>query len=368
MLSLLICPIFLAQIDGPAIDATQFKQLIQGAHSIVRDVSFLFEGGSAYIGPRSQIKFDPALAAINYQGIYAFRSDGSELLDNYVHVNKKKDSFKHNTYFTLGEKYEFVERQPDQARARVMKLKHVIGALNQLGSPERILFLYYFQGRDPAAMNYQFLGWEDVDGHRCLKIQMDEVKTINDRPDRPMFRFWIDMERGGHPLRVDSLRGDKLLGRTEKIRLAQFPTEDGKQQVWLPVYGEDLSFAGEVGEYRDSPSFRETYSLVDGTIQINRGLKDDQFSLDWKGGMPETEGLKKLKEEFGPTPLYRNDAASVQERLEKKLAEADQQSARLDASAAGRSAWSSATVAQLSVAAVGVLLLVGAIILKRRGG
>ncbi len=353
----------IAQADGPSIDAAQFSRLIQGLHSQVRDISFLYEGGIRFVGPRHLLKGDPEAEATNYQGTYAYRTDGAVLLDVYSRANARKDSFKHNTYFMLGDKYEYVERQPDQARSQVMKHSRVVGALNQTGSPERILFYSYFNSLDPAAMGYQFLGWEEIDGHRCLKIQLNVARN---RPGQTL-QFWIDMERGGHPLRVDRLRGEKRSGRVEKIRLAQFPTQDGKQ-VWLPVYGENLSFMGGIGEYLDSPTFRETYSLVDGTIQINRGLKDEQFSLDWKGGMPETEGLKKLKDEFGPTPLYRNDVVSVQKRLDKKLAEADQQSARLDASAAGQSSLSTTVVVQLLIAVVGVVLIVGAVVLKRRQG
>ncbi len=170
------------------------------------------------------------------------------------------------------------------------------------------------------------------------------------------------MARGGHPLKVEFTRGEAVRMRSVGIQLSQIEMADGRP-VWFPVRGRTESFPMEGGRYQngDGPAGVEAYFIVDGTVRFNQGLKDEVFSVDWKGDLPASDAWKKTAKAF-PKPTRRNDPAGIKEGLDRQLAEADADAEQIRASSPARRAWDGATALQTTLAASGIIALMGVVL------
>lgn len=226
--------------------------------------------------------------------------------------------------------------------------------------------MYYWYFRDlknPRDNGFEFQGWEDVDGRRCLRVQFEAVPGAV-IADAPVIRFWFDMERGCHPLRVEHLRGSSLEMCTLHVRLDRVSLPDGKQ-VWFPMYGETDYFLGRDGVSK-IPLLHETNSVVKGSLRLNQGLTDKRFTVGWKGSKPSSAALERIRLDFKHAPIppappeFSTDAASVRERLDKNLAAAEAQARQVEASSVMRETWSLTAILQIGFGLVGMGLIAGA--------
>jgi hypothetical protein len=280
--------------------------------------------------------------------------------EDYNNDNKPHKSFSNRKLEVILDKMRrSVDLAPDQRSEEPTVGGGGPGVLNHPFSPERINYFWFFKVlKDPASWRYEFLGWEDIGGHRCLKVRIDESWGLPDQlPDRPTIRFWIDMERGGHPLQVEFRRGEKIRMRTGEIELERLQGADGSER-WFPVRCVTYVYPIPGPGYVDRPVAYETYKVVEGTVRFNQNLPDAFFSLEWKGAVPENEQLAIRRKEFRKPPR-RYDPEGIKEHLKKNLAEADQQSKYLEASSAARNPWSWTTVGQAGFAAFGAVTLLG---------
>ena len=141
--------------------------------------------------------------------------------------------------------------------------------------------------------------------------------------------------------------------------------------MWFPVGADLHTFTFDIGKIEKTAVFRQTYRLVRGTLVLNRGLKDERFSLDWKGPRSKDAILEKFVADIKPKRVpqdvsQRNDPASIRAYQERKLAEADRQAAQLDASPPARRGWDWTAITQGLLAISGMAILAGALILRRR--
>ena len=361
----------LAQKPGADMDAAQFLRIIKGLHSEIRDVTFVFEGG---ITPHDSGGINPAKPSM-YQGLYSFRSDGATLLDVFSWSPDMGKPGMRTIDVILKGNHSKISQVPDLGISQPQNGKGAPGVLNGPASAERILYLWYFQTLvDPELFGYEFQGWERVDGHRCLRVEFNQVprdQVATWPGDLPIVRFWIDMERGGHPLKVEFWNGTKLFMRSDKIELARLSIADGKA-IWFPIRGETNSFNGpdKAGRdsYRDSPFFTETYAAVNGSVRINQGLTDDYFTVKRKDAMPDIGDLRRMQRELNSKPVVRlrTDPRGVNERLDAKLKEAERQAKQLEASSAAREVWGWTPILQLALGVLGVLLVSGALLWRWR--
>ena len=349
----------------PDINAEQFQRLMTATLSVYADVEFMSENRS------DSIKYDLIGRPTDemrrtFQALYAFRSDGASYLDLYYRGTDAEGVLGRTLYSMLSDRSEEVHHRLGEGRGDIREGSRSRGHLNFPGSPERIVYLWYFQTlEDPASFAYEFQGWEEVDGHRCLRVQLDVLPNLI-LAEKPYTRFWIDLERGGHPLKVETYRGPNLERLVRDISLARFPTEDGKS-VWFPIRGVQDSFLWS-DEYRKDPNVRESYAITTSTLRINQGLSDDHFSVLYRApNMPPA--LRDLRAKYVADPPLRSDPASVQKRLDEKLREADQQAEGLDASAAAGvgEGWFTSSVLQGVFGLAAVAVLAGAWLLRRKG-
>ena len=354
---------------GPSVDADQFAQLMMTVHAPLRDVSFVYEGDFRYVGPPSYIKGKKDVLDRTFQGFYAFRADGATLLDLYDRFPSRNDLM-HETTAMLKWKVERIGQYADRKNAignQKLKYSGEPGTFFTDGTPARIFYAWYFQFwprrwiSEPDVTGYEFQGWEEVDGHRCLRVQRD---ALIHQSQGPVLRFWVDLDRGGHPLKVELWMGGKLNFRVDRIKLDRLPIGEKGELVWLPVSGMEEDFVWEA-EHRSTPFFRSTYAIVYGSVKFNQGLTDDQFTLN-SNLLGRTTELSKIRRTFDTTPPMRTDPEGVKLRLEASLVEADQQSKELKASEPAAEGQAVTTAWQLGSAGIALLLFGSAAVWKWR--
>jgi hypothetical protein len=349
--------------EGPGPE--HFLRSIRSLHEPIRDIAFVFEGERRYVGPEGMEGGDPSRLDYRFQGNYALRADGSTFIEIYRSRfdNAPGQHFIKTLY--KGEVREAFEL-PGVAdwRKRVASKPGGPGSLNGLASPSNYIFLHFFeQFRSPEDLGYLYQGWEEVDGRNCLRVQLD-IQKNNPNPHRPFLRFWIDMQRGGHPLKAEAYRGDVLLWSVNDVVLKEYP-EGGSKTIWIPTRAHFNEYSWN-GQFHNKPILQETNYIVDGSLLFNQDLPDATFIIDPKGQPPHgIRGLRKT--EGGPSgslkrPRQRTDPEGVKQRLEEQLAEADRQARILDASAAAREEQGKPTMLAYSIAAIGISILCGSLL------
>jgi len=365
LITILISSLLGAHAAAPLMDADQFSRMMAGLHGPIRDLEMIYEGEEHFVGPPSLMLPKGAdFTDTQFQGVYAYRDDGAMLLDMYSKRLAAGGLLAHNTYAVLGERLETLELVPDRdsSRGRIRVGEGSGASLARPESPHRILFLWYFREFDAMGQNFKDLGWEDIDGHRCLKIQADAYKGLT--ANSLIMRFWIDMERGGHPLKVEQFDKSKLRTRAHGIKLARFKLSAG-EDVWLPVRGVFESFEWDDG-FHDEPLYRETYGVVDGSVRLNQRLSDQYFTAKRKPSARTSASLGTLRQEFeqartlATSAPLRGDPLTAQQVIDKALAEADGQARMIEASSPAREGAGWTTVVQFGFAMLGTALISGA--------
>ena len=361
-----------ASASDDAVGATQFAYLIRAEHGLIKDIAFVYEGKLVWVGPSGILKMDPSRFEAEFQGTCLFRSDGAEMLDIYRKGSSDSSSVSHEKMALLHDRYETYHMTPDlkgpDGGPVIQTAKGHSGSVSDPFDPHQLLYLSFFRMMpDPEIWGYQFQGWEDVDGNRCLKVRFNYSRD----PKSPTFSlFWIDMSRGGHPLKVEHYHDSRLYLRCKILEIIRLPGA-GPRSIWLPTQCQLDGFQWETSYY-SKPVHRQTVSMVYASILVNVGLPDSLFTVKGKGGLPDIEKFGKIKQEAGelalrrefdqapPPPLPRNDPATVRKVLEERLAEAEQQSKVLLASSPARESWSWTTILQAGFVATGILILGGA--------
>ena len=360
-----------ALIDGPEIDEVNFQRLVAGQYSNLRDVTVVFEGERRYVGSPRTVKGNPIQFSQSYQGTYAWRSDGATLLDVFhkgFEPDGKESPLVRKTFSYFGEKKESFVRIPD-LKQTTFQTSSVVGraGLFDTGSFARIFFSWHLgQFKNSPDSGYKFLGWELVDGHRCLVVEFNLLARAVPE-NNPVQRFWIDLERGAHPLRYEIRGGNALETRVEGIVLSEHQVPGGKR-VWLPIRGEYQDF-GRRAWISTSPLFVETYSVVGGSVRINQGLPDEMFSARWNGNLAGTDEMKYLRRltlNVPKQPRGRTDPVGVKKNLDRMLVEADRQSKMLEASSAAREVWGWTPILQVVFVTAGIALLIGIVLYKKK--
>ena len=129
------------------------------------------------------------------------------------------------------------------------------------------------------------------------------------------------------------LVGENMWYRISNVKLGQFRV--GRDQMaWFPVHGELDSFASG-DRFLTEPVSRETYDVVRGSLVFNQDLPDARFSLDWDERKsssldPWQQEFREKQSHAKPKPAHRTDPAGVEQDLNRRLAEADEQARCLE--------------------------------------
>jgi hypothetical protein len=355
-----------AKMDGPPVGPEQFLSLIRSIHATYRDVSFRYEGEFRYVGPPKFVEGDPAAMGYAFQGSYVFRADGAVRQELYRRGFVGDQVIVRTDLALLNGKGQkrSVTADVKVPEGPPREFRGPVAMLFTTGSAKRMLFSWFFDAlTDPAEQGYQYLGWQELDGHSCLNVQLNDVHGSRE-PSYFAYRFWIDLERGGHPLRFEMVAGGKVRLRVDSIKLERLVPERGKE-VWMPTTAavETFLWGDEVYSY---PFFKETYAMVNGSFRLNQSYSDKTFVLTGKELSLEGSTLQSFRKEFDDTPQFRSDLEGVQMRLDNMLKKADEMSQRLDAGSPGDNFWGNPVTLSFGFTTLGICILAGVGFWKRK--
>ncbi len=173
------------------------------------------------------------------------------------------------------------------------------------------IFLFDAIKRDAADESKELSVTDDVlDGARFKVLNV--AQTISNQGKlsvRVAHRYWIDVNRGGHVVRLESYwpRGD-VTSRLD-VELGEFKL--GKSEVWMPRSGTSMDYAiikDKKPVIIKEPSVIETIRVVNSTMQFNTHPGPEVFTMRYKPGPAISEGLRKLTHEFAQQkPAHAND-------------------------------------------------------------
>jgi len=173
------------------------------------------------------------------------------------------------------------------------------------------------EGFDPSVSD------EVVDG-RPLKVLTIKFKSI---PDSLHFRYWIDLRKSGHVVRVEGFMPGKVRSSHMDIKLDPFKIGDA--EVWMPVYGVTYGYVAlenNVPVVVKEPTSIVTMYVVGGTMEFNKKLGPEAFRVNYKMGTPISDELKKLNIEYGQQKIgLKPSKADAEKMLKEQVAKADAQ-------------------------------------------
>jgi hypothetical protein len=166
-----------------------------------------------------------------------------------------------------------------------------------------------------------------LDGRPCkvLKIALKGV------PDSLIFRYWIDLARGGHVVRMECYLPGKVLQSTMSITLSSYKLNGA--DIWMPTYGEYAGYSGvEDGKpvITKEPAGLQTIYVVDGTMAFNTHPGPETFTIKYKPGTRISDHLRQLNTEFGAQKIdAKPTKVEAEKMLKEQIAKAEQQKSEL---------------------------------------
>lgn len=367
-LGLILTLLLAAPVD---MDLEAFR-IMERMHSRLTDLECEYEGGTSDLS-QGETRDSPGET---FQGDFAFRNDGSVSIDVYAnHENEKSPLARYLVCLTENSKLEEVSFRPDMPKS-FGKPKQSPGGLVSLQRRPSPLSLFTIIElmelvRDSGGFRtdngylFENLGWQEVDGVRCLAVRFFTKASTEDGQPNIAYTYWLDLNRGGIPLKREYRNGGRLGARTQEIEIAKFQLPSGETH-WLPVHGVVQSFQGNQDQDETTADRETIYDIVAGTVILNQGLPDARFSIKWVS-TAKSPDLQAARAEFDRVARIAPQAKR-KARLETDMAVAAQQKKVLEASAPSREWWSWTILSSSALTIAGVIMLLWSLRLRRRGG
>ena len=324
----------------------QLADILRDQRADVRDYECMYEGkqvrrttpdtSSMEESIRLATEKDPVMRAgfnKTYQGVFAFRFDSS-----------------------VGQDISTITSDPQQAKVRSVQTLFRGKASARTIIPDRggvvgpdvtkksnLIFItnnsitLMFIDLNPIlretlafreGLEYSNVAWEDVDGFRCLAFDLG--RRYGEDPPSLVERYWVDLAHNALVRQLERTSAGFVASRLGGIKIAEVRTLDGKA-VWLPV-------GGKIQWYEADKSPRTVYlegsfDILDGSLRINQGLKDERFTLDYGvdardiAVAREYNSGKRRPKNTGPTPAAQalaNVIKDVNDPSKRFVAEPDQ--------------------------------------------
>lgn len=348
----------------------------------IKDVSYEYEGSLTIADPPDHMGVNSPSAKPyeSFSGSFLFRADGSFKLESFQHQYPR--NAKGQPVITTTKMASI-----DRRTVRYDEQRGIGGAKTKdsvfhetfaFGTSGHLFLVPYLKAfaryPEKRAMH---TGTATVDGRTCevfsFVIGPDYEKGSSEK--NRTYRFFLDLERGGHAIRVEILKGSNLDVRIVDVVLERFKGDDGVQ-VWLPVRGRYEALVSQIGSgrgsrltYVDYPTSSEVVSVIKRSLRINSGVSDDQFRLRFKDGTLIKDGITGKSIRTGREEAKRpENLVQAQQRLNGFIREAEAQGKEVTASSAAREgSWTSTTWIPWAVA-LGVTLLCGMVLVRQRMG
>ncbi len=366
-LSLLVLRVNEVQAQEP-LSADSFFEVLSQLHFPIENVSFQWESTIQYIGGEN---VEPkVLAEVNksLSGSYLYRNDGSMRVE--VYTQPAQGPMRRRSVSVEGSVRRELAGVPDRGvkHAEIGQASSV-AELNYPAWPHRILYLAYFNTL-PSNIRSTFRheGWEVVDGHRCLKASLNPNPGVP--PDNLLLeKLWIDLERGGHVLRLEHHHQGHLRLRLSDVELRELPMPSG-DLVWLPIHGRVESFGWQVTSGKKpslkwfrAPQVREEIHFMAASAKLNQGVTAEAIKVQFEQGMPVhgTHQPSQTDDLQLPVPVH-----EAQNLLDQSLLAADAQLGEFRAISRARSRWSWGTILPATFAVMGLVVLAWLAYLQKR--
>jgi hypothetical protein len=353
-------------------DREQVQNLLRSLHGPVADFEFQYEGHFRrlmkpdYSSLPDKLRIASERAALRsdnsyYQGTMAFRQDWAAHLDLYDRPEDDEQPLRREITRVLRGKYSRRVLIPDQG-GPVGGDRSEPGGLLMFRGPKNALWMCLYTHlmislkMKETVQRYRFEGWQTVGDARCAILKFEPVGSSTGQPGL-VDTFYVDLERGGHPLRFERDDAGQRAAEVVDIKLAQFETEDG-QSVWFPVSGRLFSY-GMGLTYAKTPAVEQTFEVLRGTVAFNQDLGDSRFTLDHNVSAKDKPDPKLLRK-----AAQRSRSESIASRLAKELRKAEAASPELTAETPSQRGWFARNVPLLILPLLGVGALLTAILIK----
>jgi hypothetical protein len=337
-------------------DVEGLANIMEGLHGSLTDVEFVYEGNVGH--PDRQGTLDTPTTV--FQGTFAYRNDECAHVDLFVNKIGEGERLLRKVAALSKGQLDEISFVPDGAVVSGRGAQPGgLPSLDRSESPLRIfqvprlLQLLRDTGgvRTLGRLRYECLGWEEIEGRRCLKIRFVRGNAKEGSNKFTAYVYWLDMERGGNPIQYHDIANGVIWLFADRIELLRVSLPDG-QPYWLPLRGRAGSYVDvdallKTGGSKNLvgaryPTYLENFNIVMETIKVNQGLPDSRFSLDWSDSVKAVHAQNvraRLKERLNQ-PRRRTSEGVV----DAVVNEAADQAQLLEASAPSREHWTATTV------------------------
>ena len=314
-----------------------------------------------------------------FTGLFLRRADGAWLYDGYEkgpghsgdRVYRKTTAILHGQRSVLG-------RYIDQAKAGGGEITDArFPRLYEQGSPTQVLCIdHLVSGLDDPDKRLEIQRAETVGGHRCQVLDLIEGSDpAKDHQYTITWRFWIDLERGGNPIRIEkTYPGREMITRLVVDDVEQF--DAGERKLWLPTKATFEGFAwggpNRTIVRKSFPTSRERIFLIRDSIRFPKEIPDSRFKVNYTTGTMISDNLKQKQVEFSKQkPVVANEGKrptrdESEHQLQEQLRLAEEQKKELRASSWEREGDFPLGVVALVVGSVVVLAVGGFLLLRQR--
>jgi hypothetical protein len=333
-------------------------RLLEAEFHGVQGVSFVYEGHMESIEPSTLTKPYKRV----YQGIFVWRNDGATYLSQYQKSRNDSADFTQFRSAQIGGMLEHSVLSPESpdVQNNFSKKKGSFHEIEDLGTPLRFWGPQFLSFLEYPGITAQEHGWEQIDGHDCLKLTIDLGGRIG--------TAWFDMERHGHPLRIEwSRKGSTPDLVIQNIELVEFTLSDSTKR-WFPIHAEVVTYSRTADR---KPFFHESIQVVNGTLRFDPNLKDEMFTVRWDGWNRPPDALSfhrdfrnQVRQIRGDSP--RRDPETIQQRLDDQLKEAEQQTKAIVAIPEANQTSMQTVIMQFGLGVIGILIIIIHIFLRMR--
>ena len=365
-----------SQPEGTDRRAEDLCNLVRGLQRDLVNIECEYEGGSVLTKEALKTSEDGPIDS--FTGLFLRRQDGAWLYDYYSQDLRKPSAalYRETIQIKDGRRTVLARSVESPKTGSVVVGDSRYPALFTLQSPFRVLCIdHLISAIDYADKRLKIQPAEIIDGHRCEVL--DVILSADPAKDTEFTtteRFWIDLERGGHPIRVEETYPDhKMISRLVVEAVEQF--DAGGRKIWIPTRSTDEGFAWagpkRTPGFLPFPTSRQRIFLIRDSLRFPKEIPDSRLNLNYRPGTIISDNLKKKQVEFSRQKVeVSHDRGPTRDETEQQLQEqlrlAEEQKKELQASSWEREGDFPLGVVALVVGSVVVLAVGGFLLLRQR--
>ena len=310
---------------GVMLDKEQLLNIEKTFMDEFKTISFLYEGEQMLLPLGESNSLERKHWDRNFQGRYEYRArDGATIGE--IFINNPFDLNNPNTRVVmswLDRVYEYLSVSLDHFKPDPRNIfrprSQVFHLRREPHSPERLSMVSYVNDiyRRKNTIKYRYIKNELIDGRDCVCVEVSRLSEL------VWERLWFDFKRQGCVVRWQELVNGVVAATHEIGGFEQVAAEDGRT-LWFPTKVSSQYHHIYHGFHKE-PTRADTLKIIKGSLRLNAPLDDSHFKI--------AEIIKKpdvFPNRVPPLPPRRTDPEGVRERLERRLAEAEEQARRVD--------------------------------------